>query len=358
MYKKFILAAVMCIFSVIPSSRACTGITLVSGDSSRIVARTIEWGGTFLNSGYSVVPSGYRQTAMAPDGGSGMEFVSRYGYVGLYVMQPEFVTEGLNEAGLSAGLFYFPGYGKYVEFDASRRACSIPDLQLVSWILSSFSDVDQVREAIDGVDVVALYKEASTVHWRVADASGKQIVIEIIGGKVTVSDNTIGVLTNSPDFGWQVTNLNNYVNLYPGTAKPAVTGTMSLSSFGAGSGFLGIPGDVTPPSRFVRAAFYQNTAPVLPSSEETVMQCFHILNNFDIPIGVEFAQGQTPEGIPSATQWTSVTDMTHLVIYYKTAWNGNIRAIDLKRIDFRKVKFQSAPLDKERVQPVEMIKIK
>ena len=74
--------------------------------------------------------------------------------------------------------------------------------------------------------------------------------------------------------------------------------------------FLGIPGDVTPPSRFVRAAFYQATAPVPATSQETVLQGFQILNNFDIPIGIEFAKGQTPVDIPSATQWTSATDMT------------------------------------------------
>ena len=68
-----------------------------------------------------------------------MEFTSRYGYVGLAVEQKEFVAEGLNEAGLSAGLFYFPGYGKYEEYDPTRKASSIADLQLVSWLLGSFS---------------------------------------------------------------------------------------------------------------------------------------------------------------------------------------------------------------------------
>ena len=67
-----------------------------------------------------------------------------------------------------------------------------------------------------------------------------------------------------------------------------------MSSFGAGSGFLGIPGDVTPPSRFVRAAFYQASAPQQETALETVFQCFQILNNFDIPVGIEFPLGQVP----------------------------------------------------------------
>ena len=65
---------------------------------------------------------------------------------------------------------------------------------------------------------------------------------------------------------------------------------------------LGLPGDITPPSRFVRAAFYQTSAPVQQNPEQTVRQCFQILNNFDIPIGIEFSEGETPTDIPSATQ--------------------------------------------------------
>ena len=101
------------------------------------------------------------------------------------------------------------------------------------------------------------------------------------------------MLTNSPGFEWQLTNLNNYVNLFPGTAPAQDLGTTPLKSFGAGSGFLGIPGDVTPPSRFVRAAFYQSTAPLQDSAEKTVLQGFQILNNFDIPVGIEFPFGKS-----------------------------------------------------------------
>ncbi len=95
-----------------------------------------------------------------------MEFTSRYGYVGLAVERKEFVAEGLNEAGLSAGLFYFPGYGKYEEYDPHEKRRALADLQLVSWLLGSFSTVDEVREAIENVTVIAIDPRASTVHWR------------------------------------------------------------------------------------------------------------------------------------------------------------------------------------------------
>ena len=340
------------------TANACTGITLTAKDSTKILARTIEWGGSDLNSQYVIVPRGYTAQSYIPGGVDGMKFTSKYGYVGLAVEQKEFIAEGLNEKGLSAGLFYFPKYGKYEDYNAAEKEQSIADLQLVSWILGECASVDEVKDAINKIHVIAIDPRASTVHWRFADTTGRQIVLEIIDGKPIFYENELGVLTNSPDFNWQMTNLNNYVNLFPGSAPSQKLGETELSQFGAGSGFLGIPGDVTPPSRFVRAAFYQATAPVQNTSEETVLQGFQILNNFDIPLGIEFARGQIPVDIPSATQWTSATDMNNLKIYFRSMYNSAIRSIDLKEIDFNKVKYRAVPMDTQKQQPIYNIKVK
>lgn len=334
-------------------SDACTGITLRAKDGACIVARTIEWGGSNLNSRYVVVPRGYAQRSLLPGGKTeGMAFSSRYGYVGMAVEQEQFVVEGLNEAGLSAGLFYFPGYGKYADYDPERSAESISDLQLVSWILGRCATTDEVQEAVKSVRVIATDPRASTVHWRFADTTGRQLVLEMIDGTPVFYENKLGVLTNSPGFDWQLTNLNNYVNLYSGSAPSHELGGVSLAPFGGGSGMLGIPGDVTPPSRFVRAAFYQTSAPQQNSALETVLQAFQILNNFDIPVGVEFAPGEIPADIPSATQWTSVTDMKNGMLYYRTMYNAAIRSLDLRKIDFARVEYRALPLDEVKRQPI------
>ena len=339
-------------------SNACTGITLTAKDNSKILARTIEWGGSDLNSQYVIVPRGYEQQSYVPGGSvNGMRFTARYGYVGLAVEQKEFVAEGLNEVGLSAGLFYFPGYGQYENYNPSLKESTIADLQLVSWILGNFSNVDDAVKAIQNIHVVSIDPRGSTVHWRIADKTGKQVVLEIVNGKPNFYENKLGVLTNSPGFEWQITNLNNYVNLYPGAATSKPFGAIKLAPFGAGSGFLGIPGDVTPPSRFVRAAFYQTTAPQQDTGIEAVIQSFHILNNFDIPIGIEFSAGETPTDIPSVTQWTSSSDLTHRIIYFHTMYNSNIRCFDLKTIDFQRVKYQAKPLDPVKQQPIEIIQV-
>lgn len=336
---------------------ACTGITLRSKEGGCIVARTIEWGGSDLNSRYVVVPRGHAQCSFAPDGGEGMHFTARYGYVGLSVEREEFVAEGLNEEGLSAGLFYFPHYGGYEAFDPARRASSIADLQLVAWILGCCRTVDEVEAAVRSVHVVAVDPRASTAHWRFADASGRQTVLEIVDGEPRFFENRLGVLTNSPGFEWQLTNLNNYVNLHAGSAAVQRLGDEQLAPFGAGSGMLGLPGDVTPPSRFVRAAFYQCSAPLCATAEEAAMQGFRILNNFDIPIGVEFAAGQTPPDIPGATQWTSVADMANRKLYYRTMYDSTIRLFELDEIDFARIGYRSEPLDAVRRQPVVRIRV-
>ena len=118
---------------------------------------------------------------------------------------------------------------------------------------------------------------------------------------------------------------------------------------------LGLPGDFTPPSRFVRATFFATTAPLWDTGFETVLQAFHILNNFDIPIGAQFSEGETPADIPSATQWTAATDMSHRTIYYRTMYNSTVRSIDLRQIDFSKVDYRAKPLDAVKAQAVEAI---
>lgn len=337
---------------------ACTGLSLIAKDGSYVQARTIEWGETPLPSEYVIIPRGQQLRSLTPSGMNGVSYQARYGVVGLAVVYKDFIAEGLNEAGLSAGLFYFPHYGYYEPYDSLQNNRTLSDLQVVTWMLTQFSTIEEVKQNIDKVRIVSIDQPGatSTVHWRIGDSKGNQVVLEFIDGVPHFYDNTVGVLTNSPGFPWQVTNLNNYVNLYSGSAPSHKMGEQTIFPFGAGSGLLGLPGDVTPPSRFVRVAFFRATAPQKATGHDTVLQCFHILNNFDIPIGIEFPEGKAPD-IPSATQWTSAVDLTNGKVYYKTSYNNSIRCIDLKQINFQTVAYQSHPLDRTQEQPIEMIRI-
>lgn len=337
------------------SASACTGISLSSADGCHIQARTIENATEPLPSHWVVIPRGHKIQSFTPTGRNGLAFEAKYGVLGLTVVREEFIAEGINEEGLSAGLFFFPDYGSYQKYEPSHNAITLGDLQVVTWILSRFATIDQLKQGIDEVRIVGLDKTA-VVHWRIGERSGRQVVMEIVGGKIEFFENTVGVITNSPGFKWHLTNLNNYINLYPGSAPDHKLSQQPLHAIGGNSGFLGLPGDATPPSRFVRAAFYRATAPQQPTGEQTILQAFHLLNNFDVPIGIEHPAGKAPD-MPSATQWTSAIDLTRRRVYYKTAYNNTIRCIDLAQIDFTRVRYQAHPLDKEQRQPIKNLLI-
>ena len=336
-------------------ANACTGITLKSKDGMTVAARTIEWAESVMNNLYVVVPRNQELQSLTPSGMDGVRFKSKYGFVGLAVEQKEFMVEGVNEKGLSAGLFYFPNYGKYQPFDPMEKDKSLADFQVVSYVLDKCGSINEVKRELENVRIINIDPRSSTVHWRFTEPSGRQVVLEIVDEVMHFYENPLGVLTNSPGIEWHWTNLNNYINLQPGNAPEHSFGPLAMKSFGHGSGMLGLPGDFTPPSRFVRAAFFQLTAPQQPNAEGCVFQAFHLLNNFDIPAGTELPMGKASVDLPSATQFTVATDTGNRMIYYRTMYNSTIRCIDLKAIDFSQVKYQSYPLDESKKQPVEMV---
>lgn len=332
---------------------ACTGITLRAADNSVVVARTVDWSGSEMNNIYVIVPRGHTEQSLLPNGTKdGKRFTAKYGFVGLGMQRPEFVVDGTNEAGLSAGLFYFPNFGKYRPYSTAMRDESVADFQLVSWILSQFSTIEEVMDAIYHVRVINIDPTASTTHWRITDASGRQVVLEIIDGVPTFHENPLGVIANSPNFDWHITNLNNYINLTSGTVAPTVFGPIKLRSLSHGTGLLGLPGDFSSPSRFVRAAFFKNYSVPQKTGTDTVFQSFHILNNMDVPFGTTQSAKDGKFDMPSATQWTIATDITNRQIYYHTMYNRTLRRIDMSAIDFETVPFQFHPLDNVKAETI------
>ena len=341
------------------SASACTGIAFRAKDGSHVIGRTMEWGTFIMENRYLVIPRGHTQIAQTPSGLNGMKVVAKYGYVAIGVLADRLVAEGLNEKGMAGELFYFPNYGKYEAYDEAKNASTIVDAQFLSWALGNFSTIAELEKAIHGIHVVGYGHGFGSAHFRLADATGRRVVIEWIDGKVCIFEEKVGVITNAPSYDWHMTNLNNYVNLFAGgVPSHQLAPGVEVKEFGIGAAALGLPGDMTPPSRFVRAAFFIHTARQQANGYDAVMQTFQILNNFDVPLGVEFSDKSKMPDMLSAAQWTSALDLTNLKFYYRSEWNSTIRCIDLKAIDFGKVKYQEADIEQLMQQPVEYIRIK
>ncbi len=317
--------------SFAPAAQACTGIQLVAKDGGVIAARTLEFG-VDLHSNVLVVPAGTAFNGTLPDGGKGISYTTKYGFAGANAEGMNAILDGINDQGLYVGLFYFPDYASYADATKDNAARAMAPYEYANWLLGNFANVDEVKASFDKVVLVPVVldaiKQVPPVHFVVHDRSGKSVVIEPINKALKIYDNPLGVVTNSPTFDWHMTNLRNYVNLTATNVPPLNLGGVTLAQFGQGSGLRGLPGDFTPPSRFVRAVAFSQSAIQSDTAEQAILQAFHILNNFDIPYG---AVRDTHEGQTTAeyTTWTSASDLKNLRWYFRTYGDQSIHAVDL-----------------------------
>ena len=319
--------------SFVPAAQACTGIRLVAKDGGVIAARTLEFG-VDLHSNVLVVPAGTTLTGTLPGGGKGITYTTKHGFAGANAEGLTAIVDGLNDQGLYVGLFYFPDYASYADVTKDNASRAMAPYEYANWLLGNFASVDEVKANFDKVVlapvVLDAIKQVPPVHFVIQDRSGKAIVIEPINKSLKLYDNPLGVLTNSPTFDWHMTNLRNYVNLSATNVPPVGLGGVTLAQFGQGSGLRGLPGDFTPPSRFVRAVAFSQSAIQSNTASEAVLQAFHILNNFDIPYGAvrDTAAGQVHAEF---TTWTSASDLKNLRWYFRTFGDQSIRSVDLTK---------------------------
>ncbi|RXK87787.1 linear amide C-N hydrolase [Chlorobaculum sp. 24CR] len=261
-------------------------------------------------------------------------------------------------------MYYFPGFASYMPYDSAKAAETLSVGDFMQWMLSSFGTVDEVRARLNSVLVLNVddpkfHGVPLPFHWKVADPTGKAIVIEMVeNSKLNVYDAFLGVITNSPGYDWHLTNLRNYLYLTSGPRAPLTIGKLELGPLGAGSGMIGLPGDFTPPSRFVRAAALTASSRPLADARTAVFEAFRILDSFDIPVGAVTPAKATAGDIESATQITSISDLNNVRYYFTTMRNREVRMIDLKKIDFAKVREQMIDGDEGRLYPVRELKVR
>lgn len=335
---------------------ACTGIKLIAKDGSIVHGRTLEFG-IKVDTSIVVIPRGYEFTGTTSQG-TGLRYKTKYGSIGAMAFDKVSILDGMNEKGLSIGTFYFPGFAKYGQITSENQSKALSPVEFPNWILSQFATVEEVKKGLSSVVIVPTVSNGwgdtpPPFHYIVYDKSGKSLVIEPINGKLVTYDNKLGVLTNSPTFDWHMTYLRNFINLTAFNAEPIDLDGVSFAPFGQGSGMVGLPGDFTPPSRFVRAAIFSTTAIPSDNATESIYQVFHILNQFDIPVGI----ARSKDGDVIHTDYTLMTcarDPQSLKYYFKTYEDQTIRVIDLKKFDLNAKSIKRATTAVDRAPAVDM----
>ena len=239
-------------------------------------------------------------------------------------------AEAVNEKGLYMAGLNFPGNAHY-EADVPEGFDAVAPYELIPWILGTCGTLAEAREKLARFRPLAVPFSISQpapatlplapLHWHLADRTGA-LVLEATKDGVFLYDDPVGVLTNNPPFPFHQMNLNRYQGLSPLPAENRFSTDVSLQAFGQGCGAIGLPGDASPTSRYVKAAFHKLNSPEGKTEEERVSQFFHILDSVSMVRGSVI----TPEGRCDITTYSCCVSAEKGIYYYKTCENSRISA--------------------------------
>ncbi|HYF97898.1 MAG TPA: choloylglycine hydrolase family protein [Coxiellaceae bacterium] len=333
----FFFAALGFLFNF-TAALACTDIQVRASDGSNIIARSMEFS-VDMQSNLRTSTQGRVFNTTAPNGKAGLAWQAKYGYVYLDAFNLDVALDGMNETGLSVENLYLPGYAEYQTVPVGKDKQALPYLNFADWVLGNFKSVDEVKSALAQIYV---YAQAITVpghgnvvfplHFAIHDASGKGIVVEYLKGKLNIYDY-MGVMTNSPGYQWHLDNLQNYIHLAPINPPAVKVNGITYEVNGVGFGMIGLPGDVSPPSRFVKMATLLHVAFPVNNANSALNLAQHIINNVDIPLGLvrEPSQGDATN---ETTQWVVFKDLNNKIFYYRTYGDLTLRSVSLNKLSF------------------------
>lgn len=248
--------------------------------------------------------------------------------------------DAMNEEGLAMAGLNFVGNAVYHEVMSGKN--NIPHYALIPRILSQCKSLDEAKILLQKTNVT---REAfhglppAQLHWIVADKTGA-ITVESTKDGMFLYHNPVGVLTNNPTFPEQLFQLNNYLNLSPEEPQNRFSNSIDLHPYSRGMGALGLPGDLSSQSRFVRAAFGKLNSISGNCEAESVSQCFHILDT------VKQIRGccRLGDGTSEITRYAMCCSADQKTYYYKTYTNHQITAVHWDRCDLNSTSLLSYPL--------------
>ncbi len=249
--------------------------------------------------------------------------------------------DATNEAGLSMAGLLFSGNAVY-EAKVNRKH-HISPYEFIPWILTQCKDVKEARGLLSSLCLINLpfSKELplSPLHWMLADKE-EVLVIESVKEGLCIYENRVGVLTNNPPFPYHMWNLSNYMQLSNEIPVNRFMKGMELETYSRGMGSIGLPGDLSSASRFVRAAFVRANARAGDTEEESVTQFFHILS------AVEQQEGcvRMDTDLYEKTLYSSCCNMEKGLYYYTTYENRQISVIDMHKTNLETTTLTQYPL--------------
>lgn len=281
-----------------------------------------------LNPELFIVPKGFAWRSIT----NTISLQTTYTFFGIgQDISPIVFADGVNEMGFAAAALYFPGYAYYDPMPTSNtRTPCVAAIELVNFLLGSCASVEQAASLLNDIRIVGtkdtITNSIAPLHWIVADQNGACAVIEKTQSGLHILDNPLGVLSNSPDFPWHMTNLRNYMNVEASQKAESTWSSVHLTPFGQGGGTFGSPGDYTPLSRFVRTAYHKSCSVLPPDSQSAVTACFHIMDSVSIPKG----SVMTDRGTPDYTQYTAFISLSTAEYYFKTYDDSRITTARLE----------------------------
>ena len=257
---------------------------------------------------------------------------SHYAMIGMATVVEDYPLyyEATNEKGLSMAGLNFPDNAHYNAYQKDKD--NVTPFELIPYILGKCKDISEAEALLSGLNIVNInFSEElplSPLHWIISDKE-KSITIESVKEGLKVYDNPYGVLTNNPTFDYHLVNINNYMSLHEDFAENRLSSERSFDNYSLGMGALGLPGDYSSASRFVRAVFIKEKSPCFESEEESVSHFFHILSGVAMPKGCV----KTRNGEYEYTRYSSCCNADKGIYYYTTYDNMNITAVDMHSVD-------------------------
>lgn len=234
--------------------------------------------------------------------------------------------DAINEKGLGMAGLNFVGNAHYTEKVRDRD--NVATFEFIPWILGQCATVKEVRILLDRINLVntpfKMGVPLAQLHWLIADCN-EAITVEATKGGLNIYDNPVGVLTNNPPFNEQMFQLNNYMHLSTKAPENKFSDKLPLYQYSRGMGALGLPGDVSSQSRFVRVAFTKMNSVSGDSEAESVSQFFHILGSVDQQRGC----CEVEDGKYEITIYTSCCNANKGIYYYTTYDNHQITAVNM-----------------------------